>query len=76
MGGAVAQLNSFSHTPSAVLCCSDVDECAVLNGGCEHYCTNLNGTHQCSCQEGYTLEGQPLRQCTRESDLLSSSVMQ
>ena len=33
----------------------DIDECGVDNGGCGHNCTNLIGSHMCSCQAGYAL---------------------
>ena len=33
--------------------CSDINECAVLNGGCEHLCTNKNGGFDCGCFDGY-----------------------
>jgi hypothetical protein len=35
--------------------CTDVNECAVKNGGCEHFCTNTVGSYQCSCKSGFTL---------------------
>ena len=35
--------------------CDDVDECAIDNGGCAQSCQNLEGSFQCSCAEGYTL---------------------
>ena len=34
----------------------DVDECLVSNGGCHHVCNNKNGSHSCSCRQGYALE--------------------
>ena len=34
---------------------SDVDECEVTNGGCDHNCKNLIGSYECSCDEGYVL---------------------
>ncbi|KAM8704028.1 hypothetical protein ACLKA7_008618 [Drosophila subpalustris] len=34
---------------------TDVDECAVNNGGCQHRCLNTYGSYQCSCRNGYTL---------------------
>jgi len=34
---------------------SDIDECAVDNGGCWQICTNLPGNLTCSCHIGYTL---------------------
>ncbi|XP_066275437.1 uncharacterized protein [Branchiostoma lanceolatum] len=35
----------------------DVDECATGNGGCSQNCTNTIGSFSCSCQNGYTLNG-------------------
>ena len=32
---------------------TDVDECAVENGGCPHNCTNNEGSYKCSCRDGY-----------------------
>ncbi|XP_058467763.1 protein tolkin-like [Malaya genurostris] len=34
---------------------TDVDECAVNNGGCQHECKNTLGSYACSCHNGYTL---------------------
>ncbi|XP_019620839.1 PREDICTED: uncharacterized protein LOC109467334 [Branchiostoma belcheri] len=36
--------------------CSDINECSVANGGCDHVCTNTMGTFHCSCVTGYTLD--------------------
>ena len=33
----------------------DVNECNVNNGGCEHSCTNTDGSYTCSCNTGYQL---------------------
>ncbi|KAI8489552.1 hypothetical protein Bbelb_327190 [Branchiostoma belcheri] len=38
-------------------CQLDIDECANANGGCEHVCTNTDGSFQCSCHLGQTLNG-------------------
>ncbi len=35
---------------------ADVNECAMLNGGCEQSCANIDGSFTCSCFEGYVLE--------------------
>lgn len=35
--------------------CSDVDECASQNGGCEHKCINTPGSSQCQCDPGFDL---------------------
>jgi len=34
---------------------SDVDECRVNNGGCEHDCFNTIGSFECRCRNGYFL---------------------
>ena len=31
----------------------DIDECKFNNGGCEHNCTNNNGSFFCTCLVGY-----------------------
>ena len=39
----------------------DINECnemiggIVSNGGCQHRCSNTNGTYFCSCNDGYSL---------------------
>ena len=33
----------------------DIDECKMSNGGCEHHCTNNNGSFFCTCNAGFTL---------------------
>ena len=45
---------------------ADVDECASGRGGCEHHCTNLAGSFQCSCEAGFRLD-EDRRGCARES---------
>ncbi|XP_055621202.1 tolloid-like protein 1 [Toxorhynchites rutilus septentrionalis] len=35
---------------------TDVDECAMNNGGCQHECKNTLGSYTCSCHNGYTLQ--------------------
>lgn len=34
---------------------TDIDECAVNNGGCMHECKNTIGSYVCSCHNGYVL---------------------
>ena len=43
--------------PHCVL--TDIDECAVNNGGCspEANCTNTPGSFNCTCHEGYSGDG-------------------
>ena len=33
--------------------CVDENECSVDNGGCQHKCTNQNGSYRCECFENY-----------------------
>ncbi|XP_023609681.1 multiple epidermal growth factor-like domains protein 6 [Myotis lucifugus] len=35
--------------------CADIDECAVVNGGCQQRCINTLGTFHCECDTGYRL---------------------
>ena len=35
---------------------TDVNECEECNGGCDHICTNTDGSYNCSCREGFDLE--------------------
>ena len=32
---------------------ADVDECLVLNGGCQQACVNTPGSHHCACSPGF-----------------------
>ena len=41
---------------------SDIDECAIDDGGCSHNCTNMDGAFECGCPTGYTL-GADFREC-------------
>ncbi|XP_055525021.1 tolloid-like protein 1 [Wyeomyia smithii] len=40
----------------AAIFSTDVDECAVNNGGCQHECKNTLGSYVCSCHNGYMLQ--------------------
>lgn len=57
--------------PHQPLSCTDVDECAEGNGGCQQSCVNMMGSYECHCREGFFLsdnqhtciqrpEGQPM----------------
>ena len=35
----------------------DVNECAILNGGCDHQCSNTAGSFKCKCRKGFSLDG-------------------
>ena len=43
----------------------DLDECQVVNGGCEHTCVNTYGSYYCECDDGYSLN-EDKHTCTRE----------
>lgn len=66
------------------LSCTDVDECAEGNGGCQQSCVNMMGSYECHCREGFFLsdnqhtciqrpEGQPMTRraqpCTPSSSI-------
>ena len=34
---------------------TDIDECSIANGGCQHVCINQPGTYSCDCFNGYQL---------------------
>uniref|UniRef100_A0A8C2KSP7 Signal peptide, CUB and EGF-like domain-containing protein 2 n=1 Tax=Cyprinus carpio TaxID=7962 RepID=A0A8C2KSP7_CYPCA len=34
---------------------TDIDECRMNNGGCDHVCRNTVGSFECSCKKGYKL---------------------
>ena len=34
---------------------TDIDECDRGIGGCQHVCSNTDGSYYCSCNDGYTL---------------------
>lgn len=34
---------------------SDINECSLNNGGCEHTCENTMGSFECHCHAGYRL---------------------
>ena len=41
---------------------TDIDECTSNNGGCQHNCSNTDGSFECSCRNGYT-PGRDGRSC-------------
>lgn len=45
-----AKLTSILHA-----CFTDIDECEINNGGCEHICKNQLGSFSCSCPTGLQL---------------------
>ena len=34
----------------------DIDECTANTDGCEQVCTNNDGSFECSCNSGFTLD--------------------
>lgn len=38
---------------------TDIDECAVNNGGCNDKCVDTDGSYSCSCKPGYELYAYP-----------------
>jgi len=51
--------------------CTDINECATDNGGCEQNCTNINGGFKCSCENGYILNTDELS-CDDIDDCVSN----
>lgn len=47
--------NSVQKSGFAAVFFTDIDECAINNGGCQHECRNTIGSYVCSCHNGYTL---------------------
>ena len=45
----------FIHECGIYYLSSDINECDVNNGGCEHSCTNVIYSFECSCYLGYNL---------------------
>ena len=35
---------------------SDINECSEGTSGCDHNCTNTDGSYYCTCMDGYELE--------------------
>ncbi|XP_064556108.1 protein tolkin isoform X1 [Drosophila montana] len=46
---------SIQRTGFAAVFFTDIDECAVNNGGCQHECRNTIGSYMCFCHNGYSL---------------------
>ena len=54
------------------ICPTDIDECEVRNGGCQHSCANTLGSFRCSCDQGYRLSDDALRCEGRETNICTS----
>ncbi|KAH8417139.1 hypothetical protein KR222_004379 [Zaprionus bogoriensis] len=46
---------SVQRTGFAAVFFTDIDECAMNNGGCQHECRNTIGSYMCFCHNGYSL---------------------
>ena len=60
------QLQRIWLTKSMPCCSTDINECSITNGGCEHSCTNTIGSFICSCDTGYQMDENGL-DCNGES---------
>ena len=47
---------------------SDIDECLEGLDGCDHNCTNTDGSYYCTCIDGYVLESDN-HTCTGDDDV-------
>lgn len=43
--------------------CVDIDECEVLDHGCEQICNNLPGSYECACHPGLRTEPENMKKC-------------
>ena len=53
-------ISCFSNWILFFLSYSDIDECEVANGGCDHSCNNTEGSFSCDCNDGYQLRSNGL----------------
>ena len=49
-------MHFLMHSVESILPHADRNECALFRGGCQHTCTNTEGSYNCSCFPGYTLK--------------------
>lgn len=49
-------LSSFPHIQNNIINSPDVDECLLLNHGCDQECDNTEGSYVCKCNTGYELD--------------------
>ena len=55
---------------------TDIDECIVYNGGCDHNCTNTPGSFECSCDPSYVLASADNKTCFLKTTDCFSIVME
>lgn len=60
---------SYMDFLTTITTISDIDECTIMNGGCDTHCTNSEGSYECSCSEGYALMPD-LRTCAGKTNPL------
>lgn len=53
------------------VCVSDIDECSINNGSCEHGCVNTQGSYECVCPPGKKLHWNK-KDCVGKSSFQSS----
>ncbi len=53
----------------------DINECNIINGGCEQVCTNTDGSFVCSCNSGFVL-ADDLANCNGEIKNLHNICVQ
>ena len=60
-----ANTQSFDHFHFCYLCAilffaiiiTDINECDTNNGNCDQICENSQGSYQCECHSGFSLQG-------------------
>ena len=45
------------HYSTGLSCFVDINECGHENGGCDHGCTDTQGSYYCDCRDGYYASG-------------------
>lgn len=48
--------NTVQKSGFAAIFITDIDECALNNGGCMHQCRDVIGSYECSCRNGFILQ--------------------
>ncbi|XP_023330732.1 collagen and calcium-binding EGF domain-containing protein 1 [Eurytemora carolleeae] len=63
--------NKTKHSLGIFPVCEDINECTVLNGGCEEECINTMGGKECVCSDGFQL-GDDLTSCVQKDSTAGS----